>query len=108
MEEPTAVVEEATKKNWCLGAAAACKKRCLGVVAAWKEYPSLWAALIVLVVGVVGTILINALPLPTQEWIGNNQELYMTLSVLFQALTYLGVIWLGGLLAYWAILKKKK
>src|SRR4030042_5868166 len=106
MADPT-VVEEGAKKG-LPKILTAPKDGFQKMAAEYKGRPSLWAALVVLVIGVVGQILINVLPLPSQEWIGNHQEAFITLSVLFQAFVYLGVIWLGVLLAYWGIQKSKQ
>jgi hypothetical protein len=83
-------------------------KRCLDTPARLREkgYPGLWAALVVSIIAVVGTILVNALP--GQEWVAAHYHFYVSAAVICQALTYLGVIWLGALLAYWGIVKTRR
>ena len=65
--------------------------------------PSLVAALIVTVIGVVGEILIHAVP--GAGWMQANDELVITLGVIVQTLIYIGVVWLGVLLAYRGIVR---
>ena len=65
--------------------------------------PSVIVALIVTVIGVVGEILIHAVPGPA--WMQANDELVITLGVIVQTLIYIGVVWLGVLLAYRGIVR---
>ena len=65
--------------------------------------PSLIAALIVTVIGVVGEILIHAVP--GTGWMQANDELVITLGVVMQTLIYVGAVWLGVLLAYRGIVR---
>ncbi len=83
-------------------------KKCLGMPARLREkgYPGLWAALVVSIIAVVGTILLNVLP--GQEWAAVHFRFYLSAAVICQALTYLGVVWLGALLAYWGIVKTRR
>jgi hypothetical protein len=65
--------------------------------------PSLVAALMVTVIGVVGEILVNAVP--GRAWMNENDELIITLSVIVQTLIYVGAVWLGVVLAYRGIVR---
>ena len=67
--------------------------------------PSLVGALIVTVIGVVGEILIHAVPGPA--WMQANDELVITLGVIVQTLIYIGAVWLGALLAYRGIVRSR-
>jgi hypothetical protein len=61
-------------------------------------------ALIVAVGAVVGQILLNVLP---GDDFGH-YKLLVSLSIVAQALMFLGVIWLGIVLAYWGILNSQR
>lgn len=73
-----------------------------------SRYPSLLAALLVALVGIVGQILLSTVP--GQEW-GSELwqiKLHNSLSVVATALMFLGVFWLGALLSYRGILKSRR
>jgi hypothetical protein len=69
-----------------------------------SRYPNLLYALIVAIAGVLGQILVYTLP---GDDFGNF-KLLTSLGIVAQALMFLGVIWLGVLLAYWGILKSRR
>jgi hypothetical protein len=109
MDEP-AVVEEGAKKG-LPKVLAAPKDGLKKTAAAWRSYPSLWAAVVVLLIGVIGQVLIYCVP-PYGYLYGDtatygHYQLVNSLNTVAQALTYLGAVWLGALLAYWAISRKK-
>jgi hypothetical protein len=85
----------------------------LGKIAnCWKSNKSVWIGLAVLLLGLVGEVLLYALPgqyyVQSQagEYFYSHYQLLNCLQVLGNAAVFLGAFWVGGYMAFWGFRKK--
>ena len=78
----------------------------------WKSTKSVWIGLAVLLLGVVGEVLLYALPgqyyVQSQagEYFYSHYQLLNCLQVVANAAVFTGAVWVGGFMAFWGFRKK--